>query len=140
MKKSKGIAVVIIILLAIIGIQFFILTNSRIYTLELPKAEKIRSITISSGTVKDEVTDPDDIDDILFILGQNERKTRSESVNDSPVNIENPSELTFNFRQGGGSILYLYERENQYYLEQPYNGIYQISGDEYNSIIKYVLR
>ena len=25
-----------------------------------------------------------------------------------------------------------------YYIEQPYNGIYQISGDEYNSIEKLV--
>ncbi len=29
-------------------------------------------------------------------------------------------------------------KNNSYYIEQPYNGIYQISGDEYNSIEKLV--
>ena len=30
------------------------------------------------------------------------------------------------------------KKNNSYYIEQPYNGIYQISGDEYNSIEKLV--
>ena len=32
----------------------------------------------------------------------------------------------------------VYKKNNSYYIEQPYNGIYQISGDEYNSIEKLV--
>ena len=36
------------------------------------------------------------------------------------------------------AVIYIYEDNSLYYLEQPYNGIYQMSGDEYNGIVKYL--
>lgn len=60
-------------------------------------------------------------------------------MNDFPVNAENPIKIEFCQVRGGSSVLYIYVRNNRYYIEQPYNGIYQISGDEYNSVAKYVL-
>ena len=46
------------------------------------------------------------------------------------------------FWKGGAATLFVYQRssarDGEYFIEQPYNGIYEISGDEYNAIEKYV--
>lgn len=36
------------------------------------------------------------------------------------------------------SITSVYKKNGKYFIEQPYNGIYRISPDEYNSIGKYI--
>ena len=33
---------------------------------------------------------------------------------------------------------FVYKKNGKYFIEQPYNGIYRISPDEYNSIGKYI--
>ena len=81
----------------------------------------------------------DQIKDLIYVLEGNGRTTKRESINDFPVNAETPIKIEFCFARGGSSVLYAYAQENRYYIEQPYNGIYQISGDEYNSVAKYVL-
>ena len=52
------------------------------------------------------------------------------------ANIEDELKVDFNFIEAGVSTIFVYKKNNSYYIEQPYNGIYQISGDEYNSIEK----
>ena len=140
MDRQKSIRIIaIIIFLTVIAMVFFLLMNKETYSLNLPKTEEVTRIMISTDTVKKEVTSIEEIKDIIYVLEGNERTTKKESINDSPVNAETPIKIEFHFQQSGGSILYIYTRRNQYYLEQPYNGIYRISGDEYNSIAKYVL-
>ena len=140
MDRQKSIRIIaIIIFLTVIAMVFFLLMNKETYSLNLPKTEEVTRIMISTDTVKKEVTSIEEIKDIIYVLEGNERTTKKESINDSPVNAETPIKIEFHFQQSGGSILYIYTQRNQYYLEQPYNGIYPISGDEYNSIAKYVL-
>ena len=54
------------------------------------------------------------------------------------VNIDDEIKVDFHFIEAGVSTIFVYKKNNSYYIEQPYNGIYQISGDEYNSIEKLV--
>ena len=57
---------------------------------------------------------------------------------------QNEKDISINDREemkdieAGVSTISVYKKNNSYYIEQPYNGIYQISGDEYNSIEKLV--
>lgn len=53
--------------------------------------------------------------------------------------MEDPIKLEFYFENTGTSVIYMYIKDDRYYIEQPYNGIYQITYDEYNSIAKYVI-
>lgn len=137
-KKAAWIAVTILILMMTV-MGFFFLINRREYTLELPKAEDLKSIAIAADAMNADVTNVEEIKDIIYVIGDGGRTTKRESLNDSPANAEIPIKIEFCFAKGGSSLLYIYTQDNRYYIEQPYNGIYQISGDEYNSIAKYVL-
>ena len=137
-KKTIWILIVVLIL-DVIGIVFFFQMHRRTYSLDLPQAETLGNVVISTDTTKEEITDREKIKDLIYVLEGNGRTTKRESINDFPVNAETPIKIEFCFARGGSSVLYAYTQENRYYIEQPYNGIYQISGDEYNSVAKYVL-
>lgn len=140
MNRKKTIWILtVVLILAVIGIVFFFLMHRRTYSLDLPQAEILENVVISTDTTKAEITDREKIKDLIYVLEGDVRTTRRESINDFPANAETPIKIEFCFAWGGSSVLYAYTQENQYYIEQPYNGIYQISGDEYNSVAKYVL-
>ena len=81
-----------------------------------------------------------EIEDIIYVLAGDRRTTKKESINDYPFGIEEPIkvELKSGNKKDSIAVIYIYEDNSRYYLEQPYNGIYQISGDEYNGIAKYL--
>ena len=142
MKKEVKIALVmlgIILLLGIVGGIFFYL-NQKNYELNLPQQEKLSSIIIKSNTNSTEVIDSEEINDIIYALSEsgNGRTTKEESIQDYPVNSDNILQVDFIFKGSGASRLFVYMKNDNYYLEQPYNGIYRISGDEYNSIEKFI--
>ena len=111
--------------------------NRRTYNLNLPQLEKLESISLEQDTNKKVINDKEKMKDIINILNERERTSKEESIQDSPVNTSNKVKIDFNFKETGASTLFVYERNNKYYIEQPYNGIYRISMDEYNSIEKY---
>ena len=80
----------------------------------------------------------EEMKDILYVLNGTKRVTKNESIQDAPVNIDDEIKVDFHFIEAGVSTIFVYKKNNSYYIEQPYNGIYQISGDEYNSIEKLV--
>ena len=88
---------------------------------------------------KKEVKDTEEIKDIIYVLSGSGkgRTTKEESIQDYPVNAENIIKIEFDFKEGGQSLLYVYKKSEKMYIEVPYNGIYRINGDEYNSMEKY---
>ena len=137
MKKKRIGIILTIMLLLIAGILVFKYMQRTTYTLKLPKVEDVKSIVLNNENRREVITDVEEIEDIIYVLDGNGRASEKESTNDSPVNIEQLIKLEFNFKDGGTSIAYSYANDGGYYFEQPYNGIYQISGDDYNSIEKY---
>lgn len=135
-KRNEIISIVVVLLICIVLYVFFM--NKNIYTLNIPKAEELNGITVERGEVKKEMTDAQAIEEILSILNGNGRMTKEESVNDAPVDVKNPIKVELNFKEEGTSAVYAYEKKGGYYLEQAYNGIYEISEDEYKSLEKYL--
>ena len=135
-RKFFIILIIILLMLMILGI-FYYFINSRTYNLKLPQLEKLESISLEQDTNKKVINDKEKMKDIINILNERERTSKEESIQDSPVNTSNKVKIDFNFKETGASTLFVYERNNKYYIEQPYNGIYRISMDEYNSIEKY---
>ena len=135
-RKFFIILIIILLMLMILGI-FYYFMNSRTYNLKLPQLEKLESISLEQDTNKKVINDNEKMKDIINILNERERTSKEESIQDSPVNTSNNVKIDFNFKETGASTLFVYERNNKYYIEQPYNGIYKISMDEYNSIEKY---
>ena len=136
-RKFFIILIIILLMLMILGI-FYYFMNSRTYNLKLPQLEKLESISLEQDTNKKVINDNEKMKDIINILNETKRTSKEESIQDSPVNTTNKIKIDFNFKETGASTLFVYERNNKYYIEQPYNGIYRISMDEYNSIEKYI--
>ena len=138
MKKKVKIALLVLFIalfMVMIGIMY-----PRNYALTIPQAETLKSIFLESQEQQEEITDITKIHDIIYVLSNSGkgRNTKKESISDSPVNANTVIKIAFQFAEGGTSIIFVYQKDNHYYIEQPYNGIYRISEDEYHSIETYV--
>lgn len=141
MKKKMIIFIIVLFLCigAVVGIYYYNKLNNRIYSLELPIAEEISNITLEKNTKYIDVNSSQEIKNIVEILEKTKRTTKKESIQDMPVNVENEIKINFKIINNETKTIFVYKKKNKYYIEQPYNGIYEISEDEYNSIEKYVI-
>lgn len=136
-KKSIAITSTMILLILIcIGAFYYI--QKRTYTLDVPNVEDIKSVVLTCDSIKEEISEKETLEDIVDVLKGTGRTTKKESTQDAPVDKENLLMLEFQLRDKNNSTTYLYKKNNNVYLEQPYNGIYQISADEYTSIKKLI--
>lgn len=135
MKNKKEIFTVIdiVLIFIMVVILYYCAKNKKTYELKLPNAEILSSITLEENSKKtlDEQTK---MEEVLNILNGVNKVTKEESVQDAPVNAINIITINFNFKEAGSSIVFVYKKKKKFYIEQPYNGIYEISEKEYNSI------
>ena len=131
------ILVIIVLGVLVAGVMYHF-RDRRTYSLNLPQLEKLKSISLEQNANGKVISGNEEMKDILYVLNGTKRVTKNESIQDAPVNIDNEIKVDFNFIESGTSTIFVYKKNNNYYIEQPYNGIYQISGDEYNSIEKYI--
>lgn len=140
MKKRSMIFIILGIILAILiglGITYHF-RDRRTYELDLPQLEELTRIKLEQSAEGVNITDVNDMKEILDILYGVKRITENQSIQDSPVNVEDEIKLDFYLDESKSLTVFVYKKNNKYYIEQPYNGIYRISPDEYNSIEKYV--
>lgn len=140
MKKEIIIFIIVLFVYigAVVGIYCYNKLNKRTYSLELPIAEEISNITLEKNTKNIVVNYFQEIKNIVNILDGIKRITKKESIQDMPVNVENEIKINFKITNNEIKTIFVYKRKNKYYIEQPYNGIYEINQDEYNSIEKYI--
>lgn len=140
MKKKIIIFIFVLFLCigAVAGIYCYNKLNRNTYCLNLPIVDDISNITLEQNENNIVISDFEEIKDIIDVLNGVKRVTKQESIQDAPVNADNEIKIDFEFKEGGTSTIFVYEKSNKYYIEQAYNGIYRISADEYNSIEKYV--
>ena len=141
-KKARiGMIILFILLIAVACMVVVKRMNNIYYILNLPQQESLKSISVKGQNKQKEVIDSKEIQDIIYVLndGDKGRTTRKNSISDYPVNASNIIEITCNFIESGTSKTFIYKKNNNCYLEQPFNGVYRISADEYNSIEKYIM-
>ena len=115
------------------------LNKNKEYVINLFELKEISSITIDTLAQYDnkkEFKDKESIEEIYEVFA--DKKTNVESVNDIPVNPDILYFVKFKNDSGNYKSAYIYKKDNQYYIEQPYNGIYQVTEDEYTRIEKVV--
>ena len=115
------------------------LNKNKEYVINLFELKEISSITIDTLAQYDnkkEFKDKESIEEIYEVFA--DKKTNVESVNDIPVNPDILYFVKFKNDSGNYKSAYIYKKDNQYYIEQPYNGIYQVTEDEYTMIEKVV--
>ena len=115
------------------------LNKNKEYAINLFELEEISSITIDTLAQYDnekEFKDEETIEEIYEVFA--DKKTSIESVNDIPVNPDILYVVKLKNNSGNYKSAYIYKKDNQYYIEQPYNGIYQVTEDEYTKIEKII--
>ncbi len=130
MKKFIIIFLIIILVLISIGIIYFS-RNKKTYKIELPQIEHISNITIEQNGNNKLINEKQEIEKLLQVIET--KTTNKQSIQDTPVNVENYIKIEFNSSENRKTI-YIYKKNNTCYMEQPYNGIYEISIEEYNLI------
>ena len=137
MKKGKMIFIIILLVCVggALGILYF---NKSSYTLNIPSDDSVYNINLEQNGKKIEVSEQDKIKDIIYIISEVKRTTTNESIQDSPINVENEIKIDFEYEENKTSTVFVYKKNGKYFIEQSYNGIYRISPDEYNSIEKYI--
>ena len=136
--KGKNIVILIVFILVILIFTLcFAIINKPKYNLKLPEISDISSISVTLNDNEIKLEKEEDITGIITTLMSNGRTTKIESIQDFPVNVSNVITIKIYHKSSGSSTLFVYERKGNYYLEQPYNGIYEISSDEYNSILNF---
>ena len=132
-----GIGTVIILGLIFLMVNYNIKIDS--WSINLFKLEEISSITIdtlSQYDNKKEFKDEETIKEIYDVFA--DKKTHLESINDVPVDPDILYYVVFKKDAENFKSAYIYKKDNKYYIEQPYNGIYQITEDEYSRIEKFI--
>ena len=140
MKKGKMIFIIILLVCVggVLGILYFNKINKYSYTLNIPSDDSVYSINLEQNGKRIEVSEQEKIKDIIYIISEVKRTTTNESIQDSPINVENEIKIDFEYEENKTSTVFVYKKNGKYFIEQPYNGIYRISPDEYNSIEKYI--
>ena len=109
--------------------------SRRTYTLHLPSSVDIAELVVSQGENEVRISGWEEIGAVTGLLLADGRTTTNESIQDMPANVENCIQIGYIFAGGGGSTLFAYEKRNGYWLEQPYNGIYALSQEEFASLL-----
>ena len=141
MVKNKKVIILIVILVCtgvVLGILYYNDTKKCSYILNLPLDDSVYSINMEQEDKVVMIDEQEKIKDIMFVIINVKGTTTSKSVQDSPVNAENVIKINIEYSESNILTLFIYKKKNKYFIEQPYNGIYIISFDEYYSIEKYI--
>jgi len=135
-KKILYTVLIIMLLLYLKIILTYDFNNNTIYKLNLLSLEDLTSITLEKDTINKTIDNEYEIKNIIDILSFKELTTTIQSISDTPVNASDKIKMDFNFKEDKTSTIVIYKRKNNYYIEQPYNGIYKISNEKYSMIEK----
>ena len=140
MQKRKLIFIIVLLVCVsvILGVLYFNKVYKSSYALNIPSEDNVYNISLEQNGKRIQVNEQDKIKDIINIIGKVKRTTTNESVQDSPINVENEIKIDFEYDENKTSTVFVYKKKGKYFIEQPYNGIYRISLDDYSSIEKYI--
>lgn len=133
-KKLKFFIGIAIIMVVVLAIFIVVQINQETYEITIPSLDEITLVSIDSLSQYDNVTEFDDKEEIakIYHIFRNQTTTQ-ESINDNPVNPDILFLVTFK-KNDETTKVYIYKKNNQYYIEQPYNGIYTIARKDFETI------
>ena len=133
-KKLKFFIGIAIIMVVVLAIFIVVQINQETYEITIPSLDEVTLVSIDSLSQYDNVTEFDDKEEItkIYHIFRNQT-TKQESINDNPVNPDILFLVTFK-KNDKTTKVYIYKKNNQYYIEQPYNGIYTIAKKDFETI------
>lgn len=137
-NKIVSIIVAVVVVLAIGGIVWYKLATRQVYVPDIPNSHNLSSISYELPTGIVTVAETEKMDKILNGLSELNLKTQSVSVQDAPTEVENLVSIRLNYKEDAVGSFYLYSKKKKYYIEEPYNGIYKISEDDYDFVVSLI--
>lgn len=133
-KKLKFFIGIAIIMVVVLAIFIVVQINQETYEITIPSLDEVTLVSIDSLSQYDNVTEFDDKEEIakIYHIFRNQTTTQK-SINDNPVNPDILFLVTFK-KNDETTKVYIYKKNNQYYIEQPYNGIYTIAKRDFETI------
>ena len=133
-KKLKFFIGIAIIMVVVLAIFIVVQINQETYEITIPSLDEVTLVSIDSLSQYDNVTEFDDKEEIakIYHIFRNQTTTQ-ESINDNPVNPDILFLVTFK-KNDETTKVYIYKKNNQYYIEQSYNGIYTIAKRDFETI------
>lgn len=145
MKKNKQMMIFSIISI-VAGLMLLYISGvfSSKQISDIPKKDSISSIEIYYDSVNDiskyhTLQDNNSVSEIYDVLLSHKKSTKS--INDSPTYVNGKlTKIVLNDRDNNETSLFVYQSvDGNYYIEKPYEGIYEISTDEYNVFTQYFI-
>ncbi|HHW95025.1 MAG TPA: DUF5301 domain-containing protein [Mogibacterium sp.] len=106
--------------------------------LVLPLPEDIEEIEITNIQTDETAVlkSKEEISALINTLADNSKNTGKESVNDEPTNVEGYFWIAFLNKEGepDPNVVFVYIKDDAYYLEQPYIGIWETDIETYDKI------
>lgn len=146
MKKAKIILTILgifVLIIVSVGVEYHV-EDKTTYEIAFPESENVTSVSIRNNDKQKEVTiiDKTDIEEILDVLESVKRITTTPSIQDFPVNAEDEIVVSFwtehQELQDSMVSVFLYKKSGKYYMEEIYNGIYEILDSEYQFVEKFL--
>ena len=133
-KKLKFFIGIAIIMVVVLAIFIVVQINQETYEITIPSLDEVTLVSIDYLSQYDNVTEFDDKEEIakIYHIFRNQTTTQK-SINDNPVNPDILFLVTFK-KNDETTKVYIYKKNNQYYIEQPYNGIYTIAKRDFETI------
>lgn len=105
----------------------------------LPETKNITEIEIMDNVSEtaNKIIDEKEISKLISDIKDNSKGTNAKSVNDQPTNIENYIIVKFYHKgaEKSPSVAYLYQKNGNSYVEQPYQRIWDLKEEIFNNII-----
>ena len=137
-NKLVSVLLVIFIICAIGGIVWYKLATRQVFVPDIPNSYNLSSISYELPTGIITVAEEEKMDKILNGLHDLDLSTQSVSVQDVPTDVENIVYIRLYYKEDAVGNFYIYSKNDKYYFEEPYNGIYKITEDDYNYIISLI--
>ena len=134
-EKKEIIKLIVIIALAAImcGVVYVLSNNKKI---NLPKMGEIKEVLIKEDNRVVTISEKKEIEKIYKIIEN--KKSMKKSVTDTPKDVKKLIKISFIIGDDEKNIMNIYMKDDMYYLEQPYNGIFKLSKKEYEDIMMYL--
>lgn len=105
--------------------------------IQLPEASELATIQLQNSLVPAQLRIMETEEEraaFIEAIESGSKKTRTESVNDQPTNVDAYYTIRFSFTEPaqGESVAYAYKKDGKAYVEQPYQGIWEIPVSVYD--------
>ncbi len=132
--KKVSFVFVIIISLALLCIIFLHNVFPKAKPIILPEINNIKSIEIIIDNENKNYSDKKIIKNMLSALNS-AKPTRSQSISEVPIGNYIRIDIVLS---NGTTTFFIYEKNNKYFMELPYTGIYSINKSTYDLIKSYI--